>query len=267
MASTAPQDWVRLILEADGLSDYRETAQHHHRVDWVGRAFSTLFMGAVGFIMIASAIGIAQSRPSVTAEQDELRARVIAEQKRTADVETQYLAARAELRATQDAVRPDIDGQLAAALDEQSIAAAYVAMRGPGVTLELDNAKTPTFVGTTDLGRIIDRDVQHAVNALWAAGAEAISVDGIRLTSRTSIRNAGNAILVDYQPVSAPIVIRALGNRAVLASRIRELPEWDELAQLRDRYRIQWSFSTHSRISVAAGTSTLPTHAQAKGSS
>lgn len=259
------QDWLRLVLEADGLSDYRDTAGHHHRVDWVGRALSALAMGAVGFIIVAAGIGIAQSRPQVTAEQDELRARVIAEQQRTAVVESNYLAARASLKETQAAVRPDIDGALAAALDAQGVAAGFVAMRGPGVTLVLHDAKEPTFSGTTDLGRVIDRDVQHAVNGLWAAGAEAISIDGVRLTNRTSIRNAGTTVLVDYQPVSSPIEIRALGNPRTLPNRFRADPEWSELVALRDRYGIRWSFTTHNRISVPAGTSTLPTLARAEG--
>jgi len=75
IGSGAGQDWLRLVLEADGLSDYRDTAQHRHHVDWVGRALSAISMGTVGFIVVAAGIGIAQSRPQVTAEQDELRAR------------------------------------------------------------------------------------------------------------------------------------------------------------------------------------------------
>jgi len=262
---TAHKDWLRLVLDADGLSDYRDTAMHHHRVDWLGRALLLVSMATVGFIVVAAGVGIAQSRPQVTAERDHLRASVVAEQKRAAQAESQYLAAQAALRSTQDAVRPDLDGALAASLDAQGIAAGFVAMRGPGVLLVLDDAKQPTFSGTTDLGRVIDRDVQHATNALWAAGAEAISINGIRLTARTSIRNAGNAILVDYQPVSTPIEIRALGNTKSMSTRFRTLAEWDELAQLRDRYRVQWSFTTHTRLGVPAGTSTLPTIAHAEG--
>lgn len=266
-AGRSGQDWLRLVLEADGLSDYRDTGEHHHRVDWVGRTLSAVAMGAVGFIIVASGIGIAQSRPQVTAEQDELRARVVAEQQRTAAVETAYLAARADLKDTQEAVRPDIDGALAASLDAQGVAAGFVAMRGPGITLVLQDAKKPTFSGTTDLGRVIDRDVQHAVNGLWASGAEAISVDGVRLTNRTSIRNAGTTVLVDYQPVTSPIEIRALGNAQKLSNRFRANPEWSELVALQDRYGIRWSFTTHSRIGVPAGTSTLPTLARAEGAS
>lgn len=259
------QDWLRLVLEADGLSDYRDAAVRT-RVDWLGRTLSLLSMAAVGFVVVAVAIGIGRSRPQVTAELDQLRTRVAAEQQRAGVVEAAYLAARAELKATQEAVRPDIDGALAAALDTQGIASAFVGMRGPGLVLVMDDAQRPAFSGTTDLGRVIDRDVQHAVNALWAAGAEAVSVDGIRLTSRSSIRNAGSAILVDYKPVSTPIEIRALGGARSMLARFKQLAEWDELGQLRDQYGVQWSLTVHSRLSVPSGTSTLPTLANTEGS-
>ena len=259
------QDWFRLVLDTDGLSDYRDTAEHRHRVDWIGRALSLISTAAVGFVIVAAGIGMAQSRPQVTAARDQLRVSVLAEQARTNLVETEYLAARAALKATETAIRPDIDGALAAALDAQGIASGFVAMRGPGMLLLLNDSRQPQFSGTTDLGRVIDRDLQHAINGLWAAGAEAISIDGIRLTNRTAIRNAGNAILVDYQPISLPIEIRALGNAKRMNTQFRQGTEWDELVQLRDRYRIRWTLTTHKRLAVPAGTSILPSLAQAGG--
>lgn len=65
---------------------------------------------------------------------------------------------------------------------------------------------------TSDAGRITDRDLQLLVNELWAAGAEAISVGGMRLTPTTTIREAGEAILVDFAPVTSPYLIRAVGD-------------------------------------------------------
>jgi Bacterial protein of unknown function (DUF881) len=50
------------------------------------------------------------------------------------------------------------------------------------------------------------------VNQLWAAGAEAIAVNGLRLTATSFIRFAGESVLVDFQPISAPYSIEAIGN-------------------------------------------------------
>ena len=50
------------------------------------------------------------------------------------------------------------------------------------------------------------------VNALWAAGAEAISINGQRLGPTTAIRFAGEAVLVDFRPVTNPYEISAIGD-------------------------------------------------------
>ncbi len=263
MTTTTRVDWLRAILEADGIVEYR--GRTAHRVDWVGRALSVLSMTLVGFVVVSAGIGIARSRPQITAEQDALRARVAAEQVRTAAVEQAYAQAQADLLATQQLVRPDLTGSLASSLDTQAMAAGFRALRGPGVLLTLEDAAHPTYAGTTNLGRVLDRDVQHAVNGLWQAGAEAIAVNGIRLTTRTSIRNAGSAILVDYKPIAQPVRITALGSGTQLLARLRRTAEWQELGQLRDQYRIRWSASAQRALNVPAASSALPTVAHPGG--
>ena len=52
--------------------------------------------------------------------------------------------------------------------------------------------------------------------ALWAAGAEGVAVGAQRLTVQSAIRSAGDAILVDFRPVSSPYVVSAVGDPARL---------------------------------------------------
>lgn len=85
------------------------------------------------------------------------------------------------------------------------------AVEGPGVEVTLDNAKDTSNPATASLGVIYDRDIQAVVDALFASGAEAIAVNGERLTTRTAIREAGDAILVDYRPLAPPYHIDAIG--------------------------------------------------------
>src|SRR4029453_5737827 len=56
-----------------------------------------------------------------------------------------------------------------------------------------------------------DSDLQLACNALWSEGAEAIAVNGQRLTATSTIRQAGEAILVDFRPVTTPYEVVAIG--------------------------------------------------------
>lgn len=94
------------------------------------------------------------------------------------------------------------------------------AVRGPGVTVELaDSPDAPRTRGEITDFRIQDVDLQLVVNELWAAGAEAVAVNGRRVTSTTAIRQAGDAVLVNFHAVSSPYRVRAIGDPAELRSR------------------------------------------------
>jgi len=102
------------------------------------------------------------------------------------------------------------------------------AVEGPGVVVELSDSPRPatTRDDLTDL-RIQDVDLQLVANALWRSGAEAISVNGRRLTATSAIRKAGTAILVNYRAVSSPYRIVAIGD----ADALRDGLEGSEIAE------------------------------------
>ena len=82
---------------------------------------------------------------------------------------------------------------------------------GTGVRVILDDAPASHVSGSDGSGVIVDTDLRAAVNGLLIAGAEAISINGQRLTAQTAVREAGGAILVDYRPLSPPYTIDAIG--------------------------------------------------------
>ena len=91
-----------------------------------------------------------------------------------------------------------------------------VPVRGPGMVVRLTDGSGGGLVEPGDApaeSRVRDADVQFVVNELWAAGAEAVAVNDERLTSLSAIRNAGDAILVDLQPLNGPTyTIEAVGD-------------------------------------------------------
>ncbi len=108
-----------------------------------------------------------------------------------------------------------------------SAAVARVPVSGPGVVVTLTDVVASAAPGAGSrpqgqlagsTGQVTDRDVQAVVNALWAAGARAIGVGGVRLGPRTAIRTAGQTILVDFQPLSSPYVVAAIGGAGLLAA-------------------------------------------------
>ncbi|WP_433170812.1 DUF881 domain-containing protein [Actinoallomurus sp. CA-150999] len=94
-------------------------------------------------------------------------------------------------------------------MDRLAAAAADAPARGAGLTVVLDDSHPR---GDPQDGRVTDQDMQRLVNALWAAGATAVAVNGQRMTATTAIRFAGDAILVDYRPLSRPYTVTALGD-------------------------------------------------------
>jgi uncharacterized protein YlxW (UPF0749 family) len=91
-----------------------------------------------------------------------------------------------------------------------------VPVRGPGLVVKLTDGSGGGLVDPGDAppeSRVRDADVQFVVNELWAAGAEAVAVNDERLTSLSAIRNAGDAILVDLQPLNGPTyTVEAVGD-------------------------------------------------------
>lgn len=89
------------------------------------------------------------------------------------------------------------------------------ALTGPGLELVLDDStRTATVPGNPSSGeasRVKDTDLQIVVNGLWDAGAEAIAINGQRVTGATAIRSGGEAVLVDFRPLSPPYTVAAIG--------------------------------------------------------
>ena len=127
----------------------------------------------------------------------------------------------------------------------QAVAAGTVGVSGPGLTVTIDNPSGE------DNDVILDRDIQLLVNGLWAGGAEAIAVGGVRLQPTSAIRKAGGAILVDNRPVFWPITIAAIGNPATLPAEFAGTSGYGRFASFVSLYSITFDV-------VQADTLTLP---------
>jgi uncharacterized protein YlxW (UPF0749 family) len=117
------------------------------------------------------------------------------------------------IRARDDALS---DSGESARLRNLEAIAGLARVQGDGIVVRLVDAPPPVDPVTgkqssTNPGRILDRDLQDIANELWRLGAEAIAINGERLTATSTIRTAGGAILVDFRPVTAPYQVQAIG--------------------------------------------------------
>jgi uncharacterized protein YlxW (UPF0749 family) len=97
------------------------------------------------------------------------------------------------------------------------------AVTGPGLTVVLTDApKSEIDKAGGDSGVSVDelvvhqQDIQAVVNALWAGGAEAMTVQGQRVISTTGIKCVGNTVVLHGVPYSPPYRIAAIGDPVAL---------------------------------------------------
>ena len=221
---------------------------------------------AAVLIAIVFAAAVAQARttaPGVSAAQQVLAASV-----RSAEGTTDRLTRRRdELAAQADTIqrrqlREDAVGRdLLSRLDALSLAAATTAVIGPGLTVtvtdpgmgrDLSDVSKQRVAGSRQI--ILDRDLQLVVNSLWASGAEAIAVGGVRMGPNVTIRQAGGAILVDNQPISSPYTILAVGSPGAMRDTFERSGGLQRLRLLEVSYGVGVSVSSGDGLSVPAGT-------------
>lgn len=147
-----------------------------------------------------------------------------------------------KLRGTVDRIDP--------AYETLRVETGDVAATGPGVTV----IANPSKLGNED-GQITDHDLQILVNGLWYAGAEAVSINGNRIGTLTSIRTAGEAITVNIRSIGPPYTVVALGNSETLGPRFADNPSGLYWAARREDAGVRFSVASSSDLTVPA----LPT--------
>ncbi len=105
--------------------------------------------------------------------------------------------------------------------DDIMMFAGMTALEGPGIILTIDDSgKIAKKENDPNLYLVHDEDILKVVNELRAAGAEAISINGQRLTANSEIRCAGPTISVNNVRSAPPFEIKAIGEKDNLINAI-----------------------------------------------
>jgi len=173
-----------------------------------------------GLLIATAAVQTARTAGATRASHENLVVDVNASSAELDQARDRLAAARDE---TQDAQRESsrigADEQAAArVLTRLGTTVGALPVSGPGVKIVVDDAEG----ATDDSQLVLDKDLRDIANGLWEAGAEAISINGQRLTTTSAIRVAGDAITVNYEDIAAPYTVQAIGNPDTLAARFVE---------------------------------------------
>lgn len=193
------------------LANPLDAGYEHFHADRGSRPASVI--GTIGVFAVAVALGFA----SIVATSS-LRAPA-------SDVKSDLKAQASERTDTVEALNNDVQslgraieqysstGPTAASNPAQDLVTATTSVVGPGITVTLTDRGGPG----KGSGAVRDQDLAMVVNALWAAGADAVSINGQRVGPDTFVRTAGSVILVNVTPVSSPYEVSAIGDANALS--------------------------------------------------
>ena len=218
---------------------------------------------AVGLLIVGTTFGLAgattfRTAPVAAQERDDLIARIGAAEANLDQLRTDAVQLSQE-NAELASAASGLSGERRALERVLSVETGMVPVSGSGVRFALTDG--PDAVRGS---RLVDADLRMIVNGLWASGAEALAVNGHRLSSRTPIRNAGDAITVDYRSLTAPYVVEAIGDPRALTATFASSEGGVWVAGLVEHYGIGWSSSAEQELNLGADPGLRLDRAEAK---
>jgi uncharacterized protein YlxW (UPF0749 family) len=222
------EDYVHAAQRRAAAGDEADTGTAR-RTGLRGAAVATAVFG----LMIAlAAVQTARNADVQEASRDALIDRIDERNAEVASLEERMDALQeqnAGLRSADARVR----GQLADATVERralQLSTGFVPVTGPGLRITVsDNPdQSPD-------GRVRATDLRRLVNGLWRAGADAIAINGRRLSALSAIAQSNIAIQVNRGPLTPPYVVSAIGDSG-LGSRLDATATGVQFQELADQF-------------------------------
>ncbi len=180
------------------------------------------------------------------ATQDGLKAQILDLRTQIGQIESTGEGSAATVRQLND----DLEGA--------RMAAGLIPLTGTGIVLQLDDSTQPVAAGATEADYLVSSaDIRTVIDELWLAGAEAIAVNGERITATTSVLDIGSSILANSAYLAPPYQVTAIGPPD-LYDRLAQSPGFVEFVQARaETYGIRVSFAEPKSVDVPAFAGTV----------
>jgi uncharacterized protein YlxW (UPF0749 family) len=218
----------------------------------------------VGLLLTLGALSLRRPDTAPSRARAELVAQIEARRADADERARQVQSLQSEVDRAQQEALGGRQAALAERIAALSLASGAQAVTGPGLRVTLDDARAtggdsadgnPRTQNESDEGKVLSKDLQIVANGLWEAGAEAIAINGQRLTSRSAIRFAGEAILVNYRPLTRPYVLSALGDPQNLEAEFADSSGGSYVRALQDNYGVRVTMARAERLVAPAATS------------
>ncbi len=144
--------------------------------------------------------------------------------------------------------------QLTREAEALSLAAGAQAVTGPTVRVELTDSPLPSDQlpegFTVDDIVVHQQDVQAVVNALWAGGAQAMTLMGQRVVSTSAVRCVGNTVVLHGRVYSPPFVVTAVGDPDELSAALERDPGVQYFQTFVERFGLGYAVERESSVEL-----------------
>ncbi len=181
------------------------------REHWVAGAVVAVF----GMLVTVAAVQTSEGSAVADANRASLLHQIDQRRDQSTQLQGRILLLRELNVGLQDSLAEATDAERTTSnrVDRLAAQAGFGPVSGPGVVITVDDAPNGEAVRAEDLALL--------TNGLWEAGAEAIAINGKRLTSRSALANSGAAInLNGAPPMSPPYVVSAIGDNRTLQANL-----------------------------------------------
>jgi uncharacterized protein YlxW (UPF0749 family) len=203
-------------------------------VRWSGHRGAAVVTALFGLLVALAAVQTARNADVQEASRNALIERIGQRQGELSSARDRIAALRKENAALQSAdsrYRGDL-AEVTVQLSDLRISTGFVvAVRGPALRITISDNPD----GSAD-GRVRATDLRRLVNGLWQAGAEAIAINGRRLTAVSAIVNSNIAVSVNRSPLTPPYVVSAIGDVSALQSRLPDTRSGAQFQGLADQF-------------------------------
>ena len=180
---------------------------------------------------------------------EELQKELIKEKELNVDLNRQLLQANSALESyREDAERNDSGSKaMAEELKNAMTLAGLTDVEGEGVVVVLKDSTETVSGGGSSSYIIHDRDLRDIVNELVASGAEAISINGERISGKSAIRCVGPTITINNRYFASPFTIKAIGNPNTLEAGLNIR---DGVVDVMRAFKISVTITKSNKVSI-----------------
>jgi len=126
------------------------------------------------------------------------------------------------------------------------------AVHGPGIVVILDDATSSAATAGVDPNQLVvhQSDLQAVVNALWAGGAEAMTIAGQRVVATSAVQCVGNTLLLNGEVYSPPFRVAAIGPYRTMKQRLDASPGVKLFVQAASYYGLGYTVEGVDRLDL-----------------